>query len=111
MFFRDKVHTTDVVKWGIIAGLFEGLYIGLAAVFFSQQPRFASLSGWDVSFSFFLTLFVAASAIATTIIVFAHPIFSLLRKQYRDAIATLAVTLVTLVAVYGFVAFTYKQLF
>ncbi len=111
MFFRDKVHPRDVAKWGVFAGLFEGLYIGLAVVLFSQQYRLATLTGWEVSLSFFLLLFVFVSAIATTIIVFAHPIYSALRKQYRDAAATLVVTLVTLVAVYGVVLFTYKQLF
>lgn len=111
MFFRDKVHATEVAKWGILAGLFEGLYIGLAAVLVSQQFRLETLAGWEVRLSFLLSLVIAVSAVVTTVIVLAHPIYSALRRQYVDAIATLLVTLVTLVAVYGFVAFTYKQLF
>lgn len=111
MFFQKKVHLSEVIKWGVFAGLFEGLYIGLAAILLSQQYRLETLIGWEVTIVFLFMLVLSVSAIVTTVIVFAHPIYSLLRKQYRDAVATLLVTLLTLVAVYGFVAFTYRSLF
>jgi len=111
MFFQKKVHLSEVIKWGVLAGLFEGLYIGLAAILLSQQYRLETLIGWEVTIVFLFMLVLSVSAIVTTVIVFAHPLYSLLRKQYRDALATLLVTLLTLVAVYGFVAFTYRSLF
>lgn len=111
MFFADRAHIGDIVKWGILAGLFEGLYLGMATVLLTQKYRLAALVGWELRVSFLFLLFLALSAIITTVIVFAHPLYSLIRKQYRDAAYTVLVTVLTLVAVYGFVQFTYKQLF
>lgn len=111
MFFRDKAHPSEVVKWGIFAALLEGAYIGIAATVLTQKPRLLALTGWELKATFLFLFFLSLGAVITTVIVFAHPIYSLLRKQYKDAFLTLVVTIITLLAVYGFIQFTYKQLF
>ena len=109
MFFRDKVHIHEVVKWGIFAGVLEGLYIALATILYGQRGIIESVaSGWEHSASFFLLLLIVVSAIVTTIIVFAHPIYSLMRRHYRDALLTIVVTLITVVISAVLVLFAYQ---
>lgn len=111
MFFKDKTHPAEISKWGIFAGLVEGMYIGIAAVLLSQQYRLSTLTGWEVRMAFLFLFIMAASGVVATIVVFAHPIYSFMHKQYKDAALTLAVTLLTVIAVYGFIQFTYQRLF
>ena len=97
MFFKDKVHISEVIKWGVIAGFFEGVYIFVAAIIYAKQQTFTSLvGGWEYPAGVFLLLLIALSAVVTTIIVFAHPIHSLLRKHYKDALLTVLVSVATI---------------
>ena len=112
MFFKDKVHPREIIKWGIFAGLFEGLYIGLAAVINSYRGPIESLAGgWAGATTLVLLAFIVVSAIVTSVIVFAHPIYSVVHKNYKDALFTILVTVVTLIAVLVFVLFYYQKVF
>lgn len=100
MFFQDKVHPLEVVKWGLFAGFVEGMYIALAAVLYANQDLLLALVGeWEYGASLVLLLLIVVSAVATSIIVFAHPIYSVLKKNYKDALLTIAVTLATIVLI------------
>lgn len=111
MFFKDKVHIEEVIKWGVLAGLFEGLYIGLAALLYGYRPALEALAGgWSGAATFILVGLIVISAIITSVIVFAHPIYSLLHRHYKDGLLTVVVTLITVIAVMGFVLFTYQKI-
>lgn len=112
MFFQDRVHKEDVVKWGIFAGILEGLYIILAAVLYSQRGTLSTIvATGDQAATLVLLTLVAVSAIVTTIIVFAHPMYCFIRRHYLDALLTVLVTLVTLFAVLLFTLYSYRVLF
>lgn len=112
MFFKGKVDTSEVVKWGILSGFLEGAYIGIVAILYSQASQLAFVStGFESVATMLLLLLITISGIVTTVIVFAHPLYSALQKRYQEALMTVAVTLVTLLAIYGFTTFTYRQLF
>lgn len=111
MFFKDQVHVSEVIKWGVLAGLFEGLYIGLAALLVSYRPILEALAGgWAGVATFLLIGLITISAIITSVIVFAHPIYSLLHKNYKDGLLTVVITLITIIAVIGFVLFSYQKI-
>ncbi|MBI4122199.1 MAG: hypothetical protein HY461_02615 [Parcubacteria group bacterium] len=103
MFFQEKVHPRVVLKWGILAGILEGAYIAIAAILYSQHVRLFAVAGWERVAAGILLLLIAISAIVTTVIVFAHPLYSLSRRQYREALLTVLVTLLTLSAVSGLI--------
>ncbi len=115
MFFQDrpdKVNASEVIKWGILAGFLEGAFIGIAGILYSQKSLLSSvLGGWERGAVLTMLFLIAISAITTSVIVFAHPIYCLLRRHYRDAILTVLVTAATLLAILGFTLFTYRQLF
>lgn len=112
MFFQDKVNLSEVIKWGILAGFLEGAFIGIAGILYSQRSRVLSVvSGWEHGVTLVLLSLIAVGAIVTTVIVFAHPMYCLLRRHYRDALFTVILTLVTICAILGFTVFTYRQLF
>ena len=112
MFFHEKVHPREVVKWGIMAGFLQGLYIGIATLFYAEREGiFSILSGWEHGIIMLLFSFIVISAIITSIIVFAHPIYSITQKRYNEAILTILVTIITLAAITGFVIFAYQNLF
>lgn len=112
MFFQDKVHKEDVIKWGVFAGILEGIYIVLAAILYAQRGTMTAIfaSSDQVAMILLLTL-VAISATITTIIVFAHPLHCFIRRHYLDALLTVAVTLLTMVLVLSFTMYAYRILF
>lgn len=112
MFFQDKVHKEDILKWGIFAGILEGIYIVIAAILYSQRGSLTTIlaSGDQASTALLLTL-VAISAIITTVIVFAHPMYCFIRRHYLDALLTVVLTLVTMMAVLAFTLYSYRVLF
>ena len=112
MFFKDEVQATEVIKWGVFAGLVEGGYLGIATVLYAQRNILFALSeGWPHVTLLFLLLLIVISAVISSIIVFAHPIYSLVQKQFREGLLTLITTVITLVAVLGFMLFIFQQLF
>lgn len=112
MFFQDKVNVSEVIKWGILAGFLEGAFIGIAGILYSQRELLMGVvGGWERGAVLVMLSLIAISAITTSVIVFAHPIYCLLRGHYRDAILTVFVTMATLLAILGFTLFAYRQLF
>ena len=110
MFFKDKVHIQEVIKWGVLAGLFEGLYIGIATLLYAYRHVLVALAGgWSGATTFILVGLITVSAIVTSVIVFAHPIYSLLHKNFRDGLLTVVISIVTVIAVIGFVLFSYQK--
>lgn len=99
----DKINTSEVIKWGVFAGVLEGLFIVAATILYAKQGDILALAGgWELSASLFLVVLLAIGAIITTIIVFAHPIYCLIRRHYRDALLTVIVTVATITAITAF---------
>jgi hypothetical protein len=112
MFFKEKVETSEVIKWGVFAGLLEGAYLGIATVLYAQKSLLMALTdGWQHFTTLFLLLLIVISAIITSIIVFAHPLYSFMQKKYAEGVLTLVTTVIALVAVLGFMLFIFEQLF
>jgi len=112
MFFQEKVETSEIIKWGVFAGLLEGAYIGIATVLYAQKGVITVLSdGWPQATLLFLMFLIVISAIVTSVIVFAHPLYSMMQKKYQEAFLTLGATLVTLIAILGFMLYIFRQLF
>lgn len=111
MFNSDKVHFTEVIKWGLFDGILVGIYISVATIVLAKHQAISALSGgWEYSASILLLLLIVLSAIITVIIVFARPIFSLLRRNYRDAALTVVVTIITIVLFTLLALFAYPQI-
>lgn len=105
MFWKQKAHIHDVLKWGILSGLFESAFIFLTAILYWKRAQIMS----EGAASFVLILLVAISAIITTIIVFAHPMHLVHEEHYLDAIYTIITTLVTIALASGFIYFAFAQ--
>lgn len=113
MFFQDKVHKQDVIKWGIFAGILEGIYIVIAAVLYAQRGTLSVVlasTGDEIAAILLLSL-AAISAVVTTVIVFSHPLYCFIRRHYLDALLTVLLTLATLAAVLSFTLYAYRVLY
>lgn len=112
MFFNEDVHPAEVIKWGVFAGLIEGAYLGIATVLYAEKGVISALTdGWPhITFLVLISLIVI-SAIISSIIVFAHPVYSFMQKRYTEGLLTLITTVITLVAILGFMLFVFHQLF
>lgn len=102
--FKHKTDKYQILKWGVLGGLAESLYIFLIALFFGimenktpKDPIMASM--------LILTLLVI-SVIVSAILVFGKP-FQLVfkKKQIKMAVLTFFATLVTLVVVFAIILF------
>jgi len=96
--FKDKVHTEEIIKWGVFDGALVGGFIAVLTILYEKREQILALSGWEYGTSLFLFALVAIGAIVTTTLTFAHPIYSLLKKEYKDAGLTVLVSLLTIIA-------------
>lgn len=102
--FKDKLHPTEVIKWGVFDGFLVGLFIAIFAIIHAKREMIVSLSGgWELSASLFLMLLLSLSALITTVLVFTRPIYCIVNKKYKDSLLTILVTLLTIIAMGGFV--------
>jgi hypothetical protein len=106
MFFRnsgDKIHTQEVIKWGVFSGFLQGLFLALLTILYAKRQLILDLSGgWEYGAALFLMALFAVGGIVTTIIIFGHPIYCLLRGHYRDALLTVMLSLAVILVMAGF---------
>ena len=77
----DKFHIVEVLKWGIFDGALVGGFVALLTIVHAKRDQIISLAGagsWEFGASLFLILLVSISAIVTSTLTFAHPIYSLM---------------------------------
>ena len=102
----DKFHIVEVLKWGIFDGALVGGFVALLTIVHAKRDQIISLAGagsWEFGASLFLILLVSISAIVTSTLTFAHPIYSLMHGEYKDAIVTVIVSLLTILIIGSFV--------
>lgn len=107
---EDKIHASEVAKWGLFAGFLEGLFIATAAILYLKQPWNILEQSWELTTSMLLMAFVVLGGIVTTVVVFAHPIYCLMRRHYRDALLTVIVSMLTIMAMTAFVLWSSPNL-
>lgn len=84
------------IKYGIYAGLVEGIYIALISFFIIHTGRlFGSSDEPAGSFVLFLLLFVFSAGLSG-LIVLSYPVYLVLQRKFSEAVKTLVVTLLTL---------------
>jgi len=110
MFFKDSqdpVHISEVLKWGIFAGFMEGLVLALLTILYAKRPMILDLAGgWEYGASLVLIALLGIGAVITSVVVFAHPIYCLLRKHYRDALVTVLISVLTMTSMFLFAIWT-----
>jgi len=100
--------TSRTLKWGMLAGLSEAVYIGVVAVLMDSLSVLAvePLGGFVVGLLFFLLFFVFSAVISVTL-VFGRPLFLILEKKYQEAVTTLFVTILSMLILVFFVFLAY----
>lgn len=97
MFFKEKVHIHEVIKWGIMTGLIEGLIIlGVSLLWFNRNQIIPLPAGWEFAATLILFSLLAISAIIATVLVISHPCYLILKGQTRDGLWTILTALITL---------------
>ncbi len=99
----DKINRAEVLKWGVFAGFLEGLFIATAAIIYFKQPWHVLAGTWELGASMLLMALVVLGGIITTVVVFAHPIYCLIRRHFKDAFLTVLVSILTISAMTAFV--------
>lgn len=94
MFFKSD-HPQGI-KYGIYAGLVEGIYIALISFFIIHTGQIYGSSNEPTgSFVLFLLLFVF-SAVLSGLIVLSYPVYLVIQRKFGEAVKALVVTLLTL---------------
>jgi hypothetical protein len=102
IFHRQNL-SGETLRWGIAAGVAEAIYIGLVA--FTMKGLNKLFSGPDTAENFVPTfllflLFFVLSALISAVLVFGRPMWLLMDKKAREAIATLTATILTLLIIF-----------
>lgn len=99
--FHKKLNESEILKWGILGGAAEALYIFIVALFFDVLENFfyQAPSGPINFFTFFLLFFVL-SAIISAILVFGRPVYLFFAKKFREGMLTIVTTLITLLVIF-----------
>jgi len=101
--FHHKDSSKEILKWGVAAGVAEACYIGLVTVTMRGLSKLSpgpdSESTFVPGFLLFLLFFVLSALISVTL-VFGRPMWLLSDKKVREAVATLAATILTLLVIF-----------
>lgn len=101
--FHRQNSSGETLRWGIAAGAAEAGYIGLVAVAMSGLSKLSpgpdNESTFVPGFLLFLLFFVLSALISATL-VFGRPLWLLMDKKLREAIATLTATILTLLVIF-----------
>jgi hypothetical protein len=102
LFHRQSL-AKETWLWGVAAGVAEAIYIGLVA--FAMRGLNTLFSGPDTTENFvpnflIFLLFFVLSALISAALVFGRPLFLLLDKKVREAVATLVATILTLLVIF-----------
>ena len=83
----------EVWKWGLLGGFGEAVYILLVSLFLRiMENTFPVISRPFWGFLFFITLLVFSAAVSG-LLVLARPLMLTFKKDYKEAILTLAISL------------------
>lgn len=87
-----------MLRAGVLAGLGEGVYIALVSLFMMTAGNrwFSNGETPTLTFAMFLLLFVFSAGLSG-LIVFGYPVYLVSQRKFREAILTVAMTLITLV--------------
>lgn len=99
--FHKKINQNEILKWGILGGAAETLYIFLVALFFDvlEDLHLFLPTGQVVFFTFFLLFFVL-SAVISAFLIFGRPAYLMINNQKREALLTLITTLITMLVLF-----------
>lgn len=102
IFHRQNL-AKETWRFGVAAGVAEAIYIALVA--FTMRGLNQLFSGPDTAENFVPTfllflLFFVLSALISAALVFGRPMFLLLEKKVREAVATLVATILTLLVIF-----------
>jgi len=88
--------TKTILKWGILSGLAEAAYCFSVAFFMDQSNNFLSRNlGGYFGIMFMLLLLVFSEAVSG-VFVFGYPFYLTVQKRYKEAAATVAVSITTI---------------
>jgi len=99
-----KKNKYEFVRWGILAGVLECIYVFLAVLILTvinsktQQVENIFAGG------LFMLLFLVFSVAVSAILVFGRPVQLVLKKKPADALPTFFVTLVTIFIIFVIVS-------
>ncbi|MDP3964212.1 MAG: hypothetical protein Q8Q20_00950 [bacterium] len=99
-------HEISTVKIGVAAGLLEGVFISVVAVFmrYIEQWFKSADSSAALSSLAFLFLFVFSAGISA-LVVFGYPMFLVLKNKFHEAVLASLTSLGTLLGLFFIVLF------
>lgn len=110
--FKLKTHFEEAIKWGIIAGIIEGIFCLLIALLWINQEKLLKFGpGWELEATIIAIGLFTLSFIISSILIFAEPITLIIQKRFDEAKLTFLITLVTLIVIFSFIILGYKTLF
>ena len=86
----------NIVKYGLGGGVLEIVYVTLIAWFMQNVEKFISGPDSAVNIIFVLLLLVF-SVTVSGLLIFGYPVYLVIQKNYKQAVDTVLVSLLTLV--------------
>lgn len=98
MFFETKPKRNEVIKWGIYSGGIMGIFIFLFILILINRSSLLQLAnGWEKGFAYMTLILFTSSAVVSTVIILAHPLYSVLQRRYMEALLTFLVTVAVMI--------------
>jgi len=98
---KKTINTKDLVKFGVLTGLLEIVYIALVAGFVIMSETFLPDGPKPIIIGImtFLTLFVFSASVSG-VLVFGLPFYLALQNKYKEALITLLATAISLIVIF-----------
>ncbi|MCX6740049.1 MAG: hypothetical protein NTZ49_02360 [Candidatus Parcubacteria bacterium] len=97
MFFnKEKFSQKEVIKWGVVAGLAEVIYVILVVLFMTLMDKYMSSPNPAILNIFSVLILFVISAGISGLFVFGFPAYLALQKQYKEALWTICATFATI---------------
>lgn len=96
MFFKNKINIKEIYKWGIGAGMAELAYIVIVVLVMMGLDKFMRNENNSPLAMILVLILLVLSAAISGILVFGYPSYLTLQKSYKEALLTLATSLITI---------------
>lgn len=97
MFFKENVNIKEVIKWGVLTGLVEGLLIlGVAIVWFKRGQILPLPGSWEFAATVIILFLLSVSTVVATVLLIWHPYQLICRGNKKESLWTVMAAGLTL---------------
>ena len=95
--FKHKLHKSEILKWGILGGAAEAVYIFLITLFMTAMAGKGDPG--SATTGIIMLIIMVISVMVSAILVIGKPFDYFLKKKIKEGVLTFFTTLITLIII------------